>query len=367
MVRVLVVGGGIAGLSLAAALPAGRFDVTVVERRADGAPTGGGIAMQPNGMRALRTIGAAEAVERAGATIDRFTFIDATGDALCDVDLPSVWGDTGPFVGIDRTALHAALLAAAGGCRCGVGLRSLTCRDGTVTAICSDGTAADYDLVVGADGLHSTVRATTFGAPAPVYGGQMVWRSVTDGAAVDGVQFWLGDGCFFGLCPVGGGRVYGFGNVTGPIRRDPVGGRVERLSRRFAGFGAPVRAHLAALGDDDVYFAPIEWLGHAAWRRGRVLLIGDAAHATSPMMGQGGSMAVEDAVVLAECLGDGTDVDAAVDRFVARRQHRVAWVHEQSCAVGDLIGRPAAVRDSILRAHGRQAFTERYRSLTADP
>src|SRR6185436_3172207 len=94
----------------------------------------------------------------------------------------------------------------------------------------------------------------------------------------------------------------------GPICRDPVGGRVERLSRRFAGFGAPVRTHLAALGDDDVHSAPIEWLGQAAWRRGRVLLIGDAAHATSPMMGQGGSMAVEDAVVLAECLGDGTDV-----------------------------------------------------------
>jgi 2-polyprenyl-6-methoxyphenol hydroxylase-like FAD-dependent oxidoreductase len=365
--RVLIVGGGIAGLSLAAALRGGPFDVTVIERRPHGAPSGGGIAMQPNAMRALRSIGAAHAVRRAGATIEQFSFLDAAGTALCSIDLSSAWGDVGPFVGIDRAALHDALLAAAGGCRRGVGLRGLACRGDLVTATCSDGTTADYDLVVGADGLHSTVRAG-FGAAAPVYGGQMVWRSVTAGAAVDGVQFWLGDGCFFGLCPVGGGRVYGFANVAGPLRRDPVPGRVERLHRRFAGFGAPVQSHLGGLHrDDEVHCAPIEWQQQPDWRRGRVVLIGDAAHATSPMMGQGGAMAIEDAVVLAECLGEGGDVDAAIDKFIARRRQRVAWVHEQSCAVGDLIGRPASFRDGLLRAHGHQAFADRYQPLAAAP
>jgi 2-polyprenyl-6-methoxyphenol hydroxylase-like FAD-dependent oxidoreductase len=321
-VRILIVGGGIAGLSLAAALRGGPFDVTVIERRPDGAPTGGGIAMQPNAMRALRSIGVADVVARAGATIERFSFLDAVGTALCSIDLPSVWGDVGPFVGTDRAALHEALLEAAGGCRHGVGLGGLTFRDHVVAATCSDGTTADYDLVVGADGLRSTVRSA-FGAAAPVYGGQMVWRSVTAGADVDGVQFWLGDGCFFGLCPVGGGRVYGFANVTGPLCRDPVHGRIERLSRRFEGFGAPVRSHLEGLRrDDEVHCAPIEWQPRPDWRRGRVVLIGDAAHATSPMMGQGGAMAIEDAVVLAECLGEGTDVDEAVDRFIARRRER---------------------------------------------
>jgi FAD-dependent urate hydroxylase len=370
-VRVLIVGGGIAGLSLAAALRGGSFDVTVIERRPDGAPTGGGIAMQPNAMRALRSIGVADAVERAGATIERFSFLDAAGTALCSIDLPSVWGEVGPFVGIDRADLHDVLVRAAGGCGRGVGLRGLACRPGAVTATCSDGSTADYDLVVGADGLHSTVRAAVFAAEAPVYGGQMVWRSVTAGADLDGVQFWLGDGCFFGLCPVGGGRVYGFANVTAPRCRDLLPGRVERLRRHFAGFGAPVQAHLSGIRrDEDVHCAPIEWLAHPHWRCGRVVLIGDAAHAASPMMGQGGAMAIEDAVVLAECLTEcltEEDVDVGLDRFVARRQQRVAWVHEQSRAVGDLIGRPAVVRDAMLRAHGHQAFADRYRPLAATP
>jgi 2-polyprenyl-6-methoxyphenol hydroxylase-like FAD-dependent oxidoreductase len=179
------------------------------------------------------------------------------------------------------------------------------------------------------------------------------------------VQFWLGDGCFFGLCPAGAGRTYGFANVTEAAVQDPLAGRLARLRRRFAGFAPAVQRHLAALhADDEVHWAPIHWLPRRVWRRGRVVLIGDAAHACSPMMGQGGSMAVEDALVLGRLLVEG-DVDTALDELVRRRDPRVAWVDEQSRTVGELLARPAAARDAALREHGREAFAARFGPLAA--
>src|SRR5262249_60263330 len=138
-------------------------------------------------------------------------------------------------------------------CRLGTAVTSLTEQEHGVVATFSGGTVGEYDLVVGADGIHSTMRQFTFGAVTPIYGDQMVWRSL---AAIcppdaDAVQFWLGDGTFFGLCPVGGGRAYGFGNVTEPRSHDPVEGRLKRLRGRFAGYGELIQDYLAALEHDE--------------------------------------------------------------------------------------------------------------------
>jgi len=198
----------------------------------------------------------------------------------------------------------------------------------------------------------------------------MVWRSVApvwpDG--LDGVQFWLGHNRFFGLCPVGDGITYGFGNVACARVQDPVAGRRRRLVEQFTGFGAPVQEYLAGVRcDGDIHCAPVEWLPEIAWGSGRVVLIGDAAHAMSPMMGQGGCMATEDACVLAEELGRGSDLPAALAAFVERRQQRVNWVREQSQALTELVDLPAQVRDRALRERGTSAFHDRYQPLTARP
>jgi 2-polyprenyl-6-methoxyphenol hydroxylase-like FAD-dependent oxidoreductase len=103
------------------------------------------------------------------------------------------------------------------------------------------------------------------------------------------------------------------------------------------------------------------------WRNGRVLLIGDAAHASSPMMGQGGCMAIEDAVVLAELLEVSPTVEAALDAYTPRRRPRVDWVQAQSDAQGKTVFLPAAVRDAAIREHGAQAFRARYAPLLAAP
>jgi 2-polyprenyl-6-methoxyphenol hydroxylase-like FAD-dependent oxidoreductase len=197
----------------------------------------------------------------------------------------------------------------------------------------------------------------------------MAWRSVAPirPCGLSDLQFLLGDGCFFGLCPVGSGRTYGFGNVTGPRTREPVTGRLDRLRRRFAGFGDRVHEYLGALtGDEQIHCGPIEWVAPEQWHHDQVVLIGDAAHASSPMMGQGGCMAMEDAWVLAESLVS-YDILTALNEYVARRRPRISWVHQESSAVATSFRHPSDARNHALRQYGMEMFWHRFVPLVAPP
>src|ERR671937_1417655 len=174
--RVLIVGGGIAGLSLNLALRDSPWHVEVVERGTGRDQPGAGLAVQPNAMRALRCLGVAAAVERAGSVLGRFGYLDQRGALLCDIDLGDLWSAVGPFVGITRAALHDVLRSGPDRCRPGTAVTAVRQQDGHMSVAFGDGTEAAYDLVVGADGINSDVpRLAVGGAPA-VYGGQMVWR-----------------------------------------------------------------------------------------------------------------------------------------------------------------------------------------------
>jgi FAD binding domain len=166
------------------------------------------------------------------------------------------------------------------------------------------------------------VRSLALSDAAPNYTGQMGWRSLAPirHDTPDEVQFWLGDGCFFGLFPVSNKLTYGFGYINEPERRhDPALGRLKRLRERFAAFGGLIKIYLANLEcDEQIHCAAIESLELDHWRKGRVVLIGDAAHASSPMMGQGGCKAIEDAAVLAELLKSAKSIEDALDAYVLR-------------------------------------------------
>jgi 2-polyprenyl-6-methoxyphenol hydroxylase-like FAD-dependent oxidoreductase len=370
--RILIVGGGIAGLTLATALHQHGFKPQLIERSPAWHTVGAGIAVQPNGMRILRALGMGPAIERAGAVIHHWDFCDQQGEVLSETDLQALWGDVGPFIGIERAKLHQVLLAAAAAVpsRLGLSVTSLTNHEECVSVGFSDGSAGKYDLVVGADGIASTVRTLTLSAAPPVDAGQMAWRSLAPirPRGLSKLQFLLGDGCFFGLCPVGNGYTYGFGNVSEPRSHDVVQGRLERLRERFAGFGGLVQDYLAALeADEQVHCSAIEWVEQDQWYTGRVLLIGDAAHASSPMMGQGGCLAMEDAYVLAEVLRSAVSVESALDIYVGRRKVRVNWVQQASRAVAESFRLPPAMRNAALRERGDQLMHQRFTPLISAP
>src|SRR5262249_12264645 len=157
--RILIAGGGIAGLTMAAMLRRRGFDPELVERspvwRAEG-----GIAVQPNGMRALRALGIDTAVERAGTVLRRWLFCDHRGEVLSEIDLEGLWGDVGPFIGIERIKLQAALRLAADGtpCRLGTRVTAVNQSNRRVAVDFSDHSSGEYDLVIGADGISSALR-----------------------------------------------------------------------------------------------------------------------------------------------------------------------------------------------------------------
>jgi FAD-dependent urate hydroxylase len=369
---ILVVGGGMAGLTTAAALHQRGFAVELVERGEAWQAVGAGFLVHANGMRMLAALGLASGVEQAGTMVRRWQFCDEQGEVLSDTDLEALWGHAGPCVGIERTKLQGALLPGVAQVRCRLGteVTSLIQGDACVLVGFSDGSSGGFDLVVGADGIRSTVRALALTSTAPSYLGAMNWRSVAPIRPVSLTEFQinLGDGCVFGLVPLGSGRTYAFAYVAHPHYRDPVEGRLARLRQRFSSFGPRVAAYLAALErDDEVICSAMEWMELGKVHAGRVVLVGDAAHASSPMMGQGGCMAMEDACVLAEELRAATTVEAALESYVRRRKPRVEWVQRQSMRLADLLTASSADRNATLRERGQLLMQDRFGPLVPPP
>jgi len=366
---VLIVGGGLGGLTLAAALAREGIPAELVERNADWSVLGGGIAVQGNGLRVLRDLGMDAAVQEAGAPLHRWTFSDDQGTVLSESDLDGLWSGVGPCIGISRPRLQEVLVRGASAVpfRLATSIASLVEHEDGVSVDFTDGTAGRYRLVVGADGIHSVVRAHVVAGATAVYAGQIVWRSLSP-VRLSGpqrVQFYLGDACFFGLCSVGGDHTYGFGNVTQERYHDPVESRLQRLRDRFGGFGPAVQDFLAGLrSDEQIHCSPIEWIELNKWHTERIVLIGDAAHATSPMMGQGGCLAMEDALVLAETLRSEATVPNALHAFASRRRPRVQWVQEQSRVVAEALAMPSEVRNRVLRERGDAMLRQRFAPLT---
>ena len=198
----------------------------------------------------------------------------------------------------------------------------------------------------------------------------MNWRSTAPirPGGLTALQMYLGDGCVFGLVPMGAQRTYGFAYVVQPRIRDPVEGRLERLRNRFATFGSGVQEYLSALErDDQVICSAMEWMALGKWHTHRIVLVGDAAHASSPLMGQGGCMAMEDACVLAEELRAAATVEDALASYARRRKNRVEWVQQQSMEVGKMLTAPPLVRNAALRERGNQAMQARFGPLVQVP
>jgi 2-polyprenyl-6-methoxyphenol hydroxylase-like FAD-dependent oxidoreductase len=362
--RILVVGAGIAGLAAARTLARAGLSAEVVERQPAWGEAGTGIYLPGNAARALRALGLEQAVFERGVVIPRQRVSDERGRLLVEVDLAELWDGVGPCLALHRADLHDVLLAGAREVpiRMGVDVRGLRERDGTISVEFGDGTAGEYDLVIAADGVHSTVRRLAFGSEAAAESvGQVGWRFVT--ACPAEITTWsvmLGQRTAFLMLPIGNGRVYCYCDVVSSSGE----GRHEDLGRLFSDFAEPVPSLLDSVADRELlHRSTIEEVALDSWVRGRVVLVGDAAHATSPNMAEGAAMALEDALVLADCLRRPEPLPAALSAFEARRRPRTDWVRAQTHRRDRTRYLPTAVRNAVLRAFGRRIFRSNYRPL----
>jgi 2-polyprenyl-6-methoxyphenol hydroxylase-like FAD-dependent oxidoreductase len=369
---VLIVGGGIAGLSLAIALRQRGIEPALIERARDWTADGAGLYLVGNATRALRALGLDESVLGAGRQIRTQTVFNQRGKPLAVSDVDTFWKSCGPCLGVRRSRLYSALVdrIADVNIRFGVTVESLQQRATDVVVQSSDGSEELYDLVVGADGIRSSVRRLEFGGTAPTFREQVGWRFIAPlPTGIEGWSAFLGAGRTFLFVPLGNDEAYCYAdtNVPQPID-DPEAGRLERLRSLFADFAPPVREALARMRESDpIHFAPIEQVIQPLTGYGRLVLIGDAAHAMSPSMASGAALAFEDALVLAELLAGTNDVNAAVSEFVRRRTARVEWIRSQTERRDRIRKWPPAVRNVALRLFWPKIYAANYQPLVAPP
>jgi 2-polyprenyl-6-methoxyphenol hydroxylase-like FAD-dependent oxidoreductase len=368
--RILIVGGGVGGLALARALTQRGLEAEIVERATGASHTGTGLFLPANGVRALRDLGLHEAISGRGSVIRRQRVLDHRGGVLLDVDLDRIWGTTDACLAMHRSDLHQALRGAVGvPIRFGTTVEAVETDDSGVRVRLSDGSIRECDVLVGADGIHSSIRRLVLDGAAPRFVGQVSWRIVVeDGPAIGAWTAMLGRGRAFLLLPIGDGRLYCYADVDAPDGHDPTAGELNRFVRLFQDFADPVPAILDRLRPSEArYFSPIEEIPPGPWVKGHVVLIGDAAHATSPNMAQGASMAMEDALVLAEVLATRQPVTAGLAAFERRRVGRVRWVREQTHRRDRTRALPPPIRNCVLRVAGERIFRANNRPLREKP
>jgi 2-polyprenyl-6-methoxyphenol hydroxylase-like FAD-dependent oxidoreductase len=326
-VKVLIVGGGIAGLSLAIALEPLSTDIEVIEREPRWSTVGAAITLRPPAVKAMRRLGVLDDVLAAGRVVDRQLFLTMAGDRFFELAFAAEGEVT---VVIHRRKLTELL---------GERLKRSTVRMGDapteierqgelVSMTLASGAQRQGDLVIGADGIYSWVRRRVFPEAILRPIDQQYWRFCVDGEFVDDWCVVSGTNCFVALIPLPG-MTYCAAQLTGSALMDDETDNVrERLLQAFGSLPSPFSDVLDRVTpDNEVHFGSIHEVVLDRWSAGPIGLIGDAAHAFSPVLTLGGGFGMEDAVVLAEELEHRTPTDALA-AFTRRQQPRIAIARE---------------------------------------
>ncbi|MES2260991.1 MAG: FAD-dependent monooxygenase [Pseudomonadota bacterium] len=340
--KVLIVGAGISGLTLGAALRRSGIAVDIVEIKQEVMSQAGvGLSMQGNMLAALSRIDLAAPCLKAAMPANYLNIRRPDGSLIAHQALLQIGGPSFPSTaGISRSRLHEILLngavQAGAELRLGLSFKSFESDQHGVSVVFTDGSEGRYDLMVGADGLYSKTRGVIFPEIKPKYCGQSVWRASVPrpkGNFTSELHFGGPHG-IVGVCPISPTEAYIYA-----IERAPQGafypddGSSEIFIEKLQGYGSYFVDECAKQlkNSAGVSFRPLDTiLVPAPWHSGRVVLIGDAVHSGPPVLAQGAAMGVEDAIVLAELLGTGKPIPQVLDNFMQRRFSRAAMIVSNS-------------------------------------
>ncbi|MBT2721150.1 FAD-dependent monooxygenase [Bacillus sp. ISL-46] len=335
--KVLIVGGGISGLTAAVALHKIGIEAEIVEKELEWNVYGVGIIQPPNALRALNEIGLADECVKQGFGHPGFDYYTGQGDFMFHGDSPTIKGYPG-VNGISRRKLHDILYTAVETIGTKIYMGSTVnkienVKNGVYVEL-SNGISAFYDMVIGADGSHSKVRKLMFGDIVQNYSGQGVWRyTLPKPKEMDRGLFYYGQTAKAGLVPMSDESMYLLVTTQEPGNpRFPNDQLAVLLQERLTEFGGAI-AEAASLVTDSskVVYRPIftHFLSNP-WYKGNVLLVGDAAHGTAPHLGQGASIAIEDVIVLADLLKLNFEAQETLRLFMEKRYERCKLICENS-------------------------------------
>lgn len=356
--RIAIIGGGIGGLATSLTLRQFGFEPEVFEQAPALLEVGAAIAVWPNAMRLLQALGIGETVIQHAGVIEQVRWLTEDGRQFNQVRLPQTGA---PAVALPRAELQSALVRALPANSIHLGHVFLGCRPegDVVSARFANGASLECDLLIGADGLHSPVRSQLLDDGPPLFRGYASWRGIADSTpagTVPGTAVEIyGRGKRFGIGPVGQGRMGWWATLNeedrlgDPKTIGPIAGEASRPTRRellglFEGWCAPVLELIqttpsTSIVKNGVFDRPPTH----KWGSGRITLLGDSVHPTTPNLGQGGCLAIEDAVVLARCLHKWgasaeppslTDINSALRNYESLRQARTAAVATNSRRYG---------------------------------
>jgi 2-polyprenyl-6-methoxyphenol hydroxylase-like FAD-dependent oxidoreductase len=378
--EVLIIGGGIGGLALAIALDRCKISSTICEQAEDLAEVGAGVSVWSNGIRALDRLGLAEKVIEAGTVIERLHTFTSKSRQL-DSQVLSAWNtqDDFPTVCAHRADLQRVLRDASPHGRLQLGARcvGIDLQAKGASARFGDGTVLEAAMVVGADGIDSTTRASLHGRTPARWAGYCAFRGITPGGDIGlpphEAAYYLGQGSQVGLFPCGrhGLHWYATANGQAPATLEDRRRALEAYERHWP---APVAAAIRDTANilcHDIYDRPPIW----PWGEGRVTFVGDAIHPTTPNLGQGACQALEDAVVLAASLYTRGIRPEALRQYEQSRRQRTSSVVQQSWSIGKLMQlespvmgwlRDRALASTLTRSQTRALF-ERLLSVELPP
>jgi 2-polyprenyl-6-methoxyphenol hydroxylase-like FAD-dependent oxidoreductase len=362
--KILIIGAGIAGLAMARALELRGYNPEIIERRPGSPMVGQGIFLLGNATRALGDLSLIEKIRGSAYPIEAQRILTSRGRILNDVDTHKTWGECGPCLALPRQTLVEILSSALEQTRVVYNnTATLSMIEGTRKVRFADGRNAEYDLVIGADGVHSQVRSSAFSCAGSRSLGLACWRMmVPNSRRIDAWTAMLGSKRTLLAIPIDNENLYLYADCPVTEYGD---GSLTVLKGLFADFCDPVGPLIESLDSDTIiHSAYLEEVPAQTFVSDRVALIGDAAHASSPSMAQGAALALEDALVLAAALHRERSVPQALASYSNQRMARVQWVQSQCKARDKMRVSPRLLRNAVLHAFGTALYKRSYEPLS---